>query len=373
MQIERIEMFQLDLPYSGGTYNLSGGRSYTSFDATFVRITTDTGVEGWGESTPFGSNYVAAHAKGVRAAIEELAPQLLGLDPRRVDRLNDHMDDLLTGHPAAKTAIDVACWDAFGKSVDLPVCELLGGSTGERLPVISSVHLGDPDDMRSRVADYRARGYRGHSIKVGTLEADGGPKLDAERVAASMADAQPGEYFLVDANGGMTPEQALRFLRLLPAGLDFVFEAPCATWRETRSLRRRTDVPIVLDELADSAAAVISAIADDAGDGIGLKISKNGGLTQCRRQRDIAIAGGLTMSVQDTVGSEVSFAAVVHMGQTVPARNLRCVLDVRGMVAVQTAGIDVAIADGGVMAPTGPGLGIDVDADIMGDPVAVWT
>ena len=72
MQIERVEMFQLDLPYSGGTYNLSGGRSYTSFDATFVRITTDTGIEGWGESTPFGSNYVAAHPKGVRAGIAEL-------------------------------------------------------------------------------------------------------------------------------------------------------------------------------------------------------------------------------------------------------------------------------------------------------------
>lgn len=372
MQIDQIDVFQVDLPFSGGVYVLSGGREYTSFDATFVRVITDDGIEGWGESTPFGTNYVAAHASGVRVGIEEIAPGLLGHDPRRVDRLNDRMDELLLGHRHAKTAIDVACWDVFGKSVDLPVCDLLGGRTDVRMPVISSVHLGDPDDMRARVADHRARGYRGHSVKVGTLDSAGGPALDAERVKASLADAQPGEFFLVDANGGMTVEHALRFLRLLPRDLDFVLEAPCSTWRETVALRRQTDVPIVLDELGDSDAAIVQLIADNAGDSIGLKVSKNGGLTACRRHRDIAIAAGLTMSVQDTVGSAISFAGIVHLAQTVPERYLRCVLDVRGMVTTDTAALDVPIVDGGVVAPTAPGLGIDVDLDVMGEPVATY-
>jgi len=372
MRIERIDVFQQDLPFSSGVYRLSGGREYRSFDATFVRITTDDGVEGWGESTPFGSNYVAAHAGGVRAGIAEMAPLLLGADPRHVDRVNERMDDLLTGHNHAKTAIDVACWDAFGRATGLPVCDLLGGPTDGRLPVISSVHVGDPDDMRARVEEHRQQGYRGHSVKVGASEAEGGPKLDAERVAASLADAQPGEYFLVDANGGMSVEHALRFLRLLPPNLDFVLEAPCATWRETVSLRRRTDIPIVLDELGDTDSALISAIAEDAADGIGLKISKNGGLTAGRRHRDLCRAAGLTMSVQDTVGSELSFAAVVHLGQTVPTGLLRCVLDVRGMVSRATGHMDVAIEGGGVRAPRSPGLGVDVDLDQMGEPVLTF-
>jgi len=373
MRIERIDVFQIDLPYSGGVYALSGGRSYTSFDATLVCVTTDDGIEGWGESTPFGANYVAAHALGVRAGIAEMAPNLLGFDPRRVDRLNDLMDALLLGHPAAKTAVDVACWDIFGKSVDMPVCDLLGGRTRDRLPLISSIHLGDPADMRARVNEHRERGYRGHSIKVGTLDAEGGPALDAARVAEALADRQPGEYFLVDANGGMSVEHALRFLRLLPVGADIVLEAPCATWRETVSLRRRTNVPIVLDELGDSSAALVQAIAEDVADGVGLKVSKNGGLTQCRRHRDIAVAGGLTMSVQDTVGSEIAFAALLHLAQTVPAHLLRCVLDVRGMVATQTADVEAPIIDGGVSAPNRPGLGIEVDRSLLGEPVASWT
>lgn len=279
MKIRKIELYQLDLPYSGGVYMLSGGREYRSFDASFVRITTDTGLEGWGESTPFGSTYIASHALGVRAGIAEIAPYLLGRDPRQMDRINEAMDEALLGHNHAKSAIDLACWDLFGKSVNMPVCELLGGSTGKRLPVISSIYAGSPDDMRARVAQHRAMGYLGHSVKIGALDAEGGPALDAERIRASLADRQPGEFFLVDANGGLTPETALRMLRMLPEGLDFVLEAPCKTWRETMSLRKRCTVPIILDELVQQDEDVALMLAEDVADGIGLKISKAGGLT----------------------------------------------------------------------------------------------
>ena len=372
MKIKKIDVFQKDLPYAGGEYQLSGGRTYTSFNATFVRVTTECGLEGWGESTPFGSTYVAAHARGVRVGIEEMAPALIGRDPRHLDRINDAMDAALLGHPHAKTTIDVACWDVFGKATGMPVCDLLGGRTHQPLPLISSIYAGDPEDMRKRVADHRARGYRGHSVKIGASEVDGGPKLDAERVTASLADARAGEYFIVDANGGMTPEHALRLLRLLPRDLDFVLEAPCASWRETMALRSKTDVPIILDELGNSDEAVAQAIAHNAADGIGLKISKNGGLTHCRRQRDMCIASGLTMSVQDTVGSEVSFAAVVHLGQTVPQRFLRCVLDVRDMVSQRIGSFDCAVQNGGVTAPNMSGLGVEPDLDLLGSPVTTY-
>lgn len=373
MKISKIEVYQVDLPYSGGIYLLSGGREYTSFDATIARIVTDTGIDGWGESTPFGSTYIAAHALGTRAGIAEIAPYLLGRDPRQVDRICDRMDEVLVGHNHAKTALDIACWDIFGKSVDMPVCELLGGSTGVRMPVISSIYAGDPEDMRARVADHRARGYRGHSVKVGALDREGGPALDAERIAAALADRQPGEYFIVDANGGLLPETALRMLRMLPDGLDFVLEAPCATWRETVSLRQRCDVPIIIDELAQQDADIAQIIAQDIADGIGLKISKAGGLTHARRHRDMSIAAGLTVSVQDTVGSEIAFAGIAHLGATVPERSLRCILDCRDMVTLQTATFDTPVTDGGVHVPMLPGLGLDVDRAALGAPVAVWS
>lgn len=374
MKIEKIEVYQLDLPYSGGTYRLSGDREYTSFDATFVRIIADNGMDGWGESTPFGATYIAAHALGVRAGIQEIAPQLLGRDPRQPDRINDAMNEALVGHNHAKTPLDVACWDLFGKSVGLPVCELLGGSTGQPMATISSIHAGDPREMRQRVAEHRARGYRGHSIKIGASdqESGGDPALDAERIVACLADRQPGEFFQADANGGMVPETVLRMLQILPDGLDFVIEAPCASWRETLSLRKRCAVPIMLDELVQQDQDLIQLIACDAADGIGLKISKAGGLTPARRHRDIARSAGLTMSVQDTVGSTIAFAAIAHLGQTVPPSHLRCILDCRDMVSVETAKFDAPNKNGGVMAPNQPGLGIEPDLAVLGDPVAVF-
>jgi L-alanine-DL-glutamate epimerase-like enolase superfamily enzyme len=221
--------------------------------------------------------------------------------------------------------------------------------------------------MRRRVAEHRQAGYKAHSVKIGD-----DPTLDAARIAASLADRQPGEYYIVDANGGMTPEMALRMLRLLPPGLDFVLEAACATWRECMSLRRRTDVPMIWDELATNEASIANLIADDAAEGIGLKISKNGGLTKCRRQRDMCIAAGLTVSVQETTGSDIAFAAIVHMGQTVPERFLRCVLESRDMVDVKTADGDFPVVDGRVVAPPEPGLGVKPRMDVLGEPVASY-
>ncbi|MGP6176220.1 mandelate racemase/muconate lactonizing enzyme family protein [Microbacterium sp. A196] len=367
-RIEKIEVFRVEQPYSGGLYHLSGGREYRTFDSTIVRVTTQDGIEGWGESTPFGPDYVAAHALGVRSGIAEIAPHLLGLDPIRADRTNDAMDAALLGHEHAKTPLDVACWDIFGKAAGLPVCELLGGSTGRSMPVISAIGMDDPDAMRADVARHRALGFTAHSVKIG-----GDPREDAGRITAALADQTAGEYFIVDANGGLTVETALRLLRLLPDGLDFVLEAPCATWRECLSLRRRTDVPIIADELAMSDASIAHLVGDDAADGFGLKISKNGGLTRGRRQRDIGIAAGLTMSVQETAGTDFAFAAIVHLAQTVPPKFLRPILESRALLALKTADGDYDVIDGRISAPLEPGLGVAPRIDVLGDAVAIYT
>lgn len=372
MKITRIAVHQVNLPYAHGTYRLSGGRSYTSFDATICSVTTDTGLTGWGESTPFGATYIAAHAEGVRAGLGLVAPAILGRDPRHHDRVYDVMDAALVGHPHVKSALDVACWDVAAQAAGMPVCDLLGGRVAGPVPVISSIPTDTPEAMRANVARHRAAGYRGHSLKVGAAEAEGGPMLDAERLRACLADREPGEWFLADANGGMTAEHALRFLALLPPGCDFVLEAPCATWAETQRLRARCPVPILLDELVQSDADVVQAIRSEVCDGIGIKISKQGGLTRSLRQMQMAEAAGLVVSVQETWGSTIAFAAILHLAQATPRHILRCALDPRGSVGVVTAGFDAEVTGGGAEAPRAPGLGLTPDMDVLGPPVAIY-
>ena len=114
----------------------------------------------------------------------------------------------------------------------------------------------------------------------------------------------------------------------------------------------------MLDELIEHDEDVLKTIALDAADSIGLKVSK---------------AGGLTVSVQDTVGSAIAFAGIVHLGQTIPSHLLKCILDVRDMVTVETADFEASIVDGGVKAPDLPGLGLKVKPEILGKPLANWT
>ena len=372
MKITSIDVYDVHLPYSGGEYRLSGGRVYQGFDAAIVNIKTDSGLDGWGESTPFGASYIGQHAGGVHAALKVLAPEIIGMDPRQFDRINDRMDMLMKGQLAAKAALDAALWDVSGKAMDMPVVDMLGGRIDGAIPVISSIGSDTPDAMRANVERHRQMGFKGHSVKIGASEDEGGPQLDAERIKACLADRKAGEWFLADANGGLTVEHALRMMAMLPSGLDFVLEAPCESWAETMSLRAMLNHPLLLDELIEHEADIIHAIRHDICDGVGLKITKQGGLTRSRRQREICVAAGMVMSVQDTVGSDIAFATLLHFAQSTPRHLLRCALDTRAMVNLTTADFDAPIIDGGVTAPHGFGLGITPKREVLGEPVAQY-
>ena len=134
-------------------------------------------------------------------------------------------------------------------------------------------------------------------------------------------------------------------------------------------MRRRSSIPIIWDEQALSEEDIIQIVSEDGAEGIGLKVSKSGGLTKCRRQRDICIAAGYSMSIQDTTGSDIAFAAIVHLAQTLPKKYLRCVLDCRDMVDIKTADGNFDIVNGFVLAPKTPGLGVQPKLDILGTPL----
>ena len=86
MKITRVAAYQVDLPLHEGRYSWSEGKSVAVFDSTVVRVETDAGLIGYGEVCPLGPVYLAAYARGVRTGLEELAPQLLGVDPTQLRR-----------------------------------------------------------------------------------------------------------------------------------------------------------------------------------------------------------------------------------------------------------------------------------------------
>ena len=167
MKIARIFAHRVELPLVEGTYKWSGGKSVSVFDSTIVGVETACGLIGYGEVCPLGPFYLPAYAEGVRAGLRELAPHLLGWDPREITKLNHRMDAALKGHPYVKSGIDIACWDLLGKATKLPVCTLLGGRYGESVRLYRAISQVAPDEMARNVQGYREQGYTRFQLKVG--------------------------------------------------------------------------------------------------------------------------------------------------------------------------------------------------------------
>ncbi|MFQ5773566.1 MAG: cis-3-hydroxy-L-proline dehydratase [Kiloniellaceae bacterium] len=363
MKITRIAAYRVELPLHEGSYNWSGGKSVAVFDSTVVRVETDAGLVGHGEVCPLGPFYLPSYAAGARAGIRELAPDLLGLDPRALGALDRRMDALLKGHPYVKSAIDMACWDILGQAAGLPVCTLLGGRSGADVALYRAISQEAPEAMAGKVAGYRAEGYRRFQLKVG-----GDPDIDIARIRAVAEKLQPGDVLVADANTGWLPHQAMRVVRAV-RDLDVYIEQPCLSYEECLSVRRRTDHPFVLDESVDDVAMLLRAHADRAMDVVNIKINKLGGLTKARQARDLCVSMGIAMTIEDSWGGDIVTAAIAHLAHSTPERFRFTATDFNSYVSVSIAEGAPRRKEGRMAAPEAPGLGIRPRMEVLGAPV----
>lgn len=363
MKITRILAYQVDLPLHEGRYNWSGGKSVGVFDSTVVAVETDAGITGYGEACPLGPVYLASYAAGVRAGLAELAPQLLGADPTQLGVLNLRMDAAMKGHPYVKAPLDVACWDILGQAAQQPVCNLLGGRYGEDVTLYRAISRDAPEAMAAKVAGYRADGYTRFQLKVGES-----PELDVARIRAVSAQLRSGDVLVADANTGWLPHEALRVIRGV-ADVDVYIEQPCLTYEECLSVRQHCAHPFVLDEVIDDVGTLVRGLADRAMDVVNLKISKFGGLTRTRVARDLCVAQGIAMTIEDTWGGDIVTAAIAHLAHSTPEALRFSSTDFNSYVSVSLAeGAPQRVA-GRMRASTAPGLGVRPRMDVLGKPV----
>jgi len=366
MRIVRVVVFRVCLPLEK-PYRLSGGRlRFDRLDSTIVRLDTDSGLSGWGESCPWGSTYLPAFARGVRAGIEQLAPVVIGLDPRLTDVVNRVMDRALPGHPYVKSAIDLACWDVAGRALGLPVCELLGGREDEPVRLHSSIGTASPGAMVEEIAARRARGYRVHSCKVGSGVAE-----DVARIRAIVGELPAAESVTFDANRAWLPDEAIQVMRAVE-GAPAYFEQPCESYEQCLQVRRATTQPIILDECIHDFAGALRAQRDGACEALGLKLARVGGLTKARRIRDLCVETGLRMNIEDTGGSVVADTAAVHLAQSTPASHRRATWLCHDMLTVDAAAGGARNCGGYSEAPRAAGLGVEPYPQVLGEPVAAY-
>jgi cis-L-3-hydroxyproline dehydratase len=363
MRIAQVDVFGHELTYVHGTFELSGGRAAAVESSTLVRVTTDEGLEGWGEACPLAGNYLPSFAGGVRAALAVLAPAVLGADPRNLADVNARMDAALLGQPAAKSPLDVACWDILGRATTTPLATLLGGRVSDRLPLYLAVPLDSPDATRARVAEAWEQGIRRFQLKVG-----GDPRADVRSVRAALEVTGDAGVVVADANGGWGLQDALIAARLLEP-LPVYLEQPCRTLAECVHVRRTTSLPMILDELVTDATTLFAAVREAGAGAVNLKVGKVGGLTRARLLRDLAQSLGVALTIEDTWGGDVATAAISHLAASTLPNELFSVSFVNDAVAEHVAGHQPRSNGGEGSAPDGPGLGIDVDAEALGAPL----
>jgi L-alanine-DL-glutamate epimerase-like enolase superfamily enzyme len=135
MKITSIAVHQVRYGLKDTKYAWSGGHSVSDFTTSVVKVSTDEGINGFGEVCPLGAGYMEAHPGGVPEGVRVLAPALLGQDPTRLRGINAIMDGTLGGHQYVKSPIDIACWDILGQAAGLPVATLRGGRLDEDNPL----------------------------------------------------------------------------------------------------------------------------------------------------------------------------------------------------------------------------------------------
>ena len=363
MKITNILAYQVDLPLNEGTYNWSGGKSVSVFDSTVVRVETDQGIVGYGESCPLGPVYLPSYAAGVRSGLAELAPHLIGADPTQLGPLNLLMDARLKGHPYVKAPIDVACWDILGQATGLSVCTLMGGRYGEAITLYRAISREEPDVMAKKVAAYRSLGYTRFQLKVGF-----GADTDIERIRAVAALLQPGDRLVADANTGWLPHEALRVVRAV-RDVDVYIEQPCLSYEECLGVRRHCDHPFVLDEVIDGVGALVRAHGDRAMDVVNLKISRLGGLTKAKLARDLCVELGIAMTLEDTWGGDIVTAAIAHLAHSTPEEFRFTSTDFNSYGSLSIAEGAPQRVNGKMAASSAAGLGVAPRLNVLGQPV----
>ena len=119
---------------------------------------------------------------------------------------------------------------------------------------------------------------------------------------------------VADANTGWSKHDTARVVNAV-SDLDVYVEQPCPSYEESLSVRQRTTLPFVLDEVIDGTASLVRGISEDAMDVINLKISKVGGLSRAKLMRDLCIEAGIPMTIEDTWGGDITTAAISHLAR----------------------------------------------------------
>jgi len=333
-----------------------------------VKNETDAGLVGWGETSPIS---------GARGTIDDhLSKRLIGRNPLEYRRLWREMWGANFGNALAVGALDVALNDLRGKALGLTVAELFGGPLRRRIPVYASAmsYMQDSkpeEDYPKEAADLVRQGFRAMKMRLGRY-----PVRREAAVAKAVREAVgPHVKLMADANAAYTTESALRMGRVLHE-LEFeFFEEPMPQspkYAGYDELRKKLPITLAAGEAVDSRASAKELIDRRVMDIIQPDVSLCGGIGEVLFIAEMAALSGIRC-MPHCWGGAITIAATAQVASLLPDPHWGLPTDTPMLELDQSenpwrnelATNPLRQKNGFIQLPTGPGLGIEVNEDVV--------
>jgi galactonate dehydratase len=331
----------------------------------FLKIHTNAGITGLGEPILEG------RAKTCAEAVKEVEPYLIGKDPRQVvhhwQAIYRHA--FYRGGPiltSALSGIDIALWDIKGKALGVPVYELLGGPTRQRVRVYA--HAGTPERVKAGIA----RGFTAFKTQPAKrrparyLETPAEVRYAADRFAELRKAAGDDVDLALDFHGAISPALAKVLIKALEPYSPMFIEEPvnCQNHDVMAEIARGTHLPIATGERVFTKWGFREVLEKRAATILQPDLCHAGGITECRLIAGLAEAYYAAIAPHNPLGP-IALAAGVQLAASIP--NFLCQEQVtlgegylKNPFTLRKGYIDV---------PTGPGLGIEVDDNALADKI----
>ena len=337
-----------------------------------VRVHTDEGIVGYGECSPMNVPLVREH---LVHALERL---VVGREPWDVEALVERMlvaTYKLAGQSMAMavSGIEIACWDIMGKAVGQPIYRLLGGAYRTQIPMYASSMRRDitPQDEARRLAGLvEKHGFRAVKVRVGStfgFDQDAAPGRSLALVREVRATLGDEVEIMVDGNSCYSAPRAIELGRAIEPYRIFHFEEPCPYWdlEATARVAKALDMPVAGGEQDWDLRRFREMLEREAVDIVQPDLIKAGGFSVCRKVAALAEAWGCVCTPHQT--QPLGTVANLHLAAALP--NIRYYQEyniephpLRDRLFREPV---LAVRDGCLTVPQGPGLGVELDEQVL--------
>lgn len=314
MYIENLSIFKLNIARQYPTRIPLG--IIDSAHNVVIKITTNTGLIGWGEASPFApitgdsqdSNYLTA---------QSLAHLILGKDPLAIEARMYEINQFTVAEPSIRSAFDMALYDIAAKAANMPLYQFLGGELAAR-EMKTDLTIGLQDSVEQTVARAERildQHFTAIKLKVGR------PGLeDVAHVTAVRERVGPDIALKIDSNQGWDYPTAVANINAMK-GLNLQYsEQPLAAWDTANlaRLRDKVDLPICVDESVFTEQDALKLVTAGAADYLNIKLGKSGGIHTALNINAVAESAGCKCMIGCFAESRLALGVAAHLALARP-------------------------------------------------------